>query len=390
MSLFLRGKNSVPDNFYPLAAQGYTIPTNYSGETVTEITALQISAVMSCVGLLADSIAGLPFSVYQQRGQQHTMVPTPPWMVNPSPTITQYELIHQTMTSLALHGNAFLVVDRDDLNAPIGITPVHPQFVTVYSTDWHRRQYWVRGAQVDPNNILHIRWWTPAQALRGISPLEEQRTTIGIALAAQRHEAQFFGEGATPSSVLETDQDITPQQAQTLRETWNVTHNRHRKPAVLTNGLRWRPITTSAADMELDKAKQFQLGEIARIFRIPPHMIGAPGDSQTYQNVEQAGINFVQFTLLPWLRRLEEAFSSLLTRPKYIKFDTQEFLRADTLSRFNAHRTAIESGIRSPNEARRIEGLEPYDGGDRFWLSMNGNVITPEQYPLGVDANTET
>ena len=93
---------------------------------------------------------------------------------------------------------------------------------------------------------------------------------------------------------------------------------------------------------------------------------------------------------IPVLRRLEEAFSSLLTRPKYLRFDTQEFLRADTLSRFNAHRTAIESGIRSPNEARRIEGLEPYDGGDRFWLSMNGNVITPEQYPLGVDANTET
>lgn len=390
MSLFIRGKNSVPDNFYPLAAQGYTIPTNYSGETVTEITALQISAVMSCVGLLADSIAGLPFSVYQQRGAQHTVVNTPSWLVNPSQTITQYELIHQTMTSLALHGNAYLVVDRDDLNAPIGLTPVHPQFVTVYSTDWHHRRYWVRGAQVDPNNILHIRWWTPPQALRGISPLEEQRTTIGIALAAQRHEAQFFGEGATPSSVLETDQDITPQQAQTLRETWNVTHNRHRKPAVLTNGLRWRPITTSAADMELDKAKQFQLGEIARIFRIPPHMIGAPGDTQTYQNVEQAGINFVQFTLLPWLRRLEEAFSSLLTRPKYIKFDTQEFLRADTLTRFNSHRLAIESGIRSPNEARRIEGLEPYEGGDRFWLSMNGNVVTPEQDPLGADADTLT
>ena len=135
MSLFLRGKNSPPDNFYPLAAQGYTIPTNYSGETVTEITALQISAVMSCVGLLADSVAGLPFSVFQHRGQQHTVVNTPAWLLTPAPTITQYELIHQTMTSLALHGNAYLIVDRDDLNAPIGLTPVHPQFVTVDSTD---------------------------------------------------------------------------------------------------------------------------------------------------------------------------------------------------------------------------------------------------------------
>jgi hypothetical protein len=390
MSLFLRGKYSPPDNFYPLAQQGFSIPSNYAGEAVNEVTALQISAVMACVGLLADSVAGLPFSVFQKRGDLQTVVNTPPFMVTPAPTITQYELIHQTMTSMALHGNAYILVDRDNLNAPIGLTPIHPQFVNVYSIDYRTRQYYVRGSYVDPNNILHIRWWTPAQALRGISPLEEHRNTIGIALAAQRHEAQFFGEGATPSSVLETDQDITPQQAQTLRETWNVTHNRHRKPAVLTNGLRWRPITTSAADMELDKAKQFQLGEIARVFRIPPHMIGAPGDTQTYQNVEQAGINFVQFTLLPWLRRLEEAFSGLLTQPKYIKFDTQEFLRADTISRFNAHRTAIESGIRSPNEARRIEGLEPYGGGDRFWLSMNGNVITPEQYPLGTDADTTT
>ena len=117
------------------------------------------------------------------------------------------------------------------------------------------RRYFVAGTEVPAEYIKHIRWWTPPQALKGISPIETQKYTIGLALAMERHLAQFYAEGGTPSSVLETDGDLTINQAKVLQETWQTQHVRRRKPAVLSGGLKWKPVTASAADMELNAAQ---------------------------------------------------------------------------------------------------------------------------------------
>jgi HK97 family phage portal protein len=200
---------------------------------------------------------------------------------------------------------------------------------------------------------------------------------------------QWYSEGATPSSVLEVDGDMTMDQAKVLQATWESSHRRKRRPAVLTNGMKWKPITSSAQDMELAESREQTINDIARIFRVPNYMIGARGDSQTYQNNESAGMHFVTYTLLPWLVRIERALSGLMVAPREIKFDTSAFLRANTTERIRAYQSAIMSGILTPNEAREREGQEPYEGGDDFVLVLPGAIVagtSEAQPPVGTDA----
>lgn len=387
MSLFHRREER---QFTPLTNSGFGLPgTNWSGEQVNEASALQVAAVMACVGLIADSVASLPLRVVRKVGDRTERLPMPRLLSVPSPTVTSYELIHQTVSSLALHGNAYIFVDRAPNGDPLTLTPIHPNNVQVTGNGLQTaRTYTVSGSNIPADNILHIRWWTPPQALKGISPIEEQKVTIGLALAMERHLAQFYSEGGTPSSVLETDGELTPDQAKVLRETWFNLHNRRRLPAVLTRGMKWRPVTTSAADMELQASREFQINQVARIYRVPAYLIGAKGDSQTYTNAEAAGQHFVTYTLLPWIKRLEEAFSSLLARPQYAVFDVDGFLRADTLSRLRAYQLAVMTGIKTPNECRAGEGLEPYDGGDEFVMALPGAPMAGpgiEPPPMGLD-----
>lgn len=387
MSLFTRREERA---FTPLQNSGFGSGlTNWSGEQVNESTALQVAAVMACVGLIADSVASLPLRVVRMVGDRAERLPLPGMFANPSPTVSAYELVHQTVSSLALHGNAYIWTDRASNGNVTALTPVHPNNVQVYGNGLQSaRTYNVAGSKVDASSLLHLRWWTPPQALKGISPIEEQKTTIGLALAMERHLAQFYAEGGTPSSVLETDGDLTSDQAKALRETWFNTHNRRRLPAVLTRGMKWRAVTSSAADMELQASREFQINQIARIYRVPAYLIGAKGDSQTYTNAEAAGQHFVTYTLLPWIKRVEDAFSSLLDGPQIARFDVDGFLRANTLDRLRAYQLGVMTGIRTPNECRAAEGLEPYVGGDEFVMALPGAPMAGpgvDPAPAGVD-----
>ena len=386
MSLF--AKRAMPA---PLRNSGFLVGNNWSGENVTEETALEVAAVLSCVSLLADSVASLPLRAITQTGDRSVGVETPTFLTFPAATVTQYELIHMVVSSLALHGNAYLWLDYAGGTAgmPSQIVPLHPDNVNVTITG-NDRTYTVAGQPIDINQILHLRWFTPPQAARGISPLHQQRNTIGSALAVERHVSQWYGEGGTPSSVLEVDGDISVEAAKVLQATWETQHRRRRRPAVLSGGVKWKPISASAADMELNASREYSVSEIARVFRIPAHMIGAKSASQTYTNNEQAGLNFLTFTLLPWLRRIESAFTDLMPPGQRVQFDTAAFLRADTINRYRAHQLGIASGFLTPNEVRAIEGLERFEGGDDFVMALPGAPMAgpgTEPPPLGVDAD---
>lgn len=389
MSLF--AKRAMPA---PLRNSGFLVGNNWSGENVTEETALEVAAVLSCVSLLADSVAALPLRAVSQTGERNTRIETPSFLTDPAETVTQYELIHMVVSSLALHGNAYLWLDYAGGTGglPSQIVPLHPDNVNVTIVG-NSRTYTVAGSDIDANQILHLRWFTPPQAAKGISPLHQQRNTIGSALAVERHVSQWYGEGGTPSSVLEVDGDITVEAAKVLQATWETQHRRRRRPAVLSGGVKWKPISASAADMELNASREYAVAEIARIFRIPAHMIGAKSASQTYTNNEQAGLNFLTFTLLPWLRRIEAAFSDLMPTAQRVEFDTSAFLRADTINRYRAHQLGIASGFITPNEARQVEGMEPYfPGGDAFVMALPGAPMAgpggnPDLPPVGVDAD---
>jgi HK97 family phage portal protein len=383
MSLFAKRAVNPPD---PLQVSPWIVGNNWSGESVNETSALEVAAVFAAVSLLADSVASLPIRSVRHVGDRVESRPVPRWLSGSS-TVTQYELIHMIVSSLALHGNAYIYIDRENGTLPLSLTPLHPNNVQVNVIN-RQRYYTVNGGTIPQDSMLHIRWWTPPQAATGLSPIEMQKTTIGLALSMERHLAQFYGEGATPSSVLEVDGDLTADQAKALQATWETQNRRRRRPAVLTNGMKWRSITADAASMEMNASRELQIAQVARIFRVPAYMIGARGESNTYTNNEAAGQHFVTYTLLPWLRRIEAALSSLMPSPQELMFDTAGFLRADQMNRYRAHGLGIQYGFLTPNEARAVEGLEPYFGGNEFVMALPGSPMAGpgiDPPPMGID-----
>ena len=394
MSIFTRGftvgRYPQFNNYVSPLSQlyGQTSMTSAAGERIDEWTALGVSAVLGAVSLLADSVASMPLRAYTiDKDGKRIMRQLPDVISDPDPESNTYELIHQIVASLALHGNAYVKIDRDRSGQMIGLVPLHPYQMQVLPTgDMTGRRYLHLGNEMNREDMLHLRWFTPPQSLVGISPLNQTRNLVGLAIAMDRHLAQFYGEGATPSSVLETDQKLTLDQARIIQGTWEATHRRHRKPAVLSDGLKWRPITTSAADQQMIQTREQLIRDIARVFRIPSHLIMASGDNQTYQNVEQASLNFLTHTIAPWLRRIEIAMSKILDPGVDVAFDTSVLLRVDALTRAKVNELNIKMGARTPNEVRQIEGMEPYEGGDTFNQALQGNVLAGGDLPsLGTD-----
>lgn len=382
MSLWRKSeRRALPTNIDPYQITARPYFPNYSGEIINEQNAFAHSAVLSAVTLLADSIALMPVELVRDRGGRSERLPTPSVLIKPNEHQTMFEFIHQVVATLALHGNVYIYAPRRPGELPPEMRVIHPNRVKgMVETDTGAMSYQIGETKYPLSDIRAIHWLIMPGQRKGISPLEAQRNTIGMGIAMDRFLAQFYGEGATPSSVLETDQLITPEQAQILRETWTDIHNQHRLPAVLAGGLKWRPITTSAADMQMIEHRESIIRDIARAYRIPLNLIlGSGGDSQTYQNVEQSGINFVRYTLLPWMRRIEDAVSEMLPLTQRVRFNADEFMRADLTTRVNAQKTQIMAGTLSPNEARQQENREPYDGGDAF-------VNPSTQPPAGTDA----
>ena len=398
MSLFKRVENrdAAIGNLVDLLALREGGLYNYTGEKVNEMSALGISTVFSAISLIADSIALLPVKTLRYDGQKTIYTEKPKFLEKPNVglDLTMFSLLHQTITSLAMHGNAFILVDKDRQGRPIQLTPVHPEKVKV-EMDNGMKIYMLMSKKgsferkITSDNMLHFVWYSYPGNLIGVSPLRTNSNTYGLALAMERHIAQFYGQGGTPSSVLETDRDLTAEQASVLKETWIMNHNRNRKPAVLTGGLKWKAISASAGSELIDAREQI-VNEIARVFRIPAHLLLSKDASNVYSNIESNGLAFIRHTLLPWIRRIEDGLSSLLPGKQFVKLDTDEYSRGDQLSRVRSYQVAISSGIMTPNEARSKMDLEPYEGGDKFYIGLQGALIDPLITPQGVDQHDPT
>lgn len=348
-----------------------------AGERVDEITALGVSSVFAAVSLLADSVASMPLKASRKRrdgSEEPATLPT--WLANPDPVeSTRFEFVHQAMISLALHGNFYGLISRLPDGSIAGVTPLHPyQMNVLANANGTGRRYLHLGQDIPTEDMLHVRAFTPPQSLVGISPLLQQRTTIGIAIAMDRYLAQWYGEGGTPSGVLETDRPVTAEQARLLRETWEGSQRKHRRPAILSDGLKWRSVQVSAVDMEYTTSREQVIADVARAFRIPPHLLNVKSDSQTYTNNEAAGINYLVYTLNPWISRLEIAFSTLLPPSLSVSFDPSSLLRLDAKTAAEVDKLRIASGTRSPNEARLRDGLNPYEGGDEFHIALGAET----------------
>ncbi len=388
MSLLRREVRALPLSIDPYQISARPSFGNYSGEIVNEGNALSSTPVLAAVSLLADSIATMPLQLSKDVGGRWELLPTPEVFIRPNSDQLMFEFVHQTVATLALHGVAYIYAPRKGL-LPLEMRNIHPDKVKLTRDDDGGTRYIVGKDIFSSDTIQEINWMRLPNQLRGYSPIELLRNLIGTDIAISRFLAAWYGDGGTPSSVIETDMQLTSEQAQVLRDTWVDTHYKRRQPAVLTGGLKWKSIQASANDMDTMAHREQLVREVARAYRIPLHLIsGTGGDSQTYQNVESAGIQFVRHTLMPWMRRLEDTFGAMLPAQQRIRFDADEFMRADLTTRVRSHQTQISSGILTPNEARTIEGREPYDGGDAFVLGLQGAPVAgADNSPfIGTDA----
>jgi HK97 family phage portal protein len=357
-----------------LMVQRDRLSSTYAGITVNPLTALQVSAFWACVNLICNTISGLPVHSYRVRGGITVQIEQdPPVVASPSGRLTRSDWLSQAAHSLVVRGNAYgVIVDRDYLGYATQVEMRDTQDVQVTQEGKTGPvHYKVDNVEVPPEDIVHFRGLMPPGGVVGIPALEAMRNTLGVELAAERYGAQWFADGAHPSAILQTDIDkITEESARIVKERF-LAAIRGREPVVLGQGLKFQAVQESPANSNLMEIQRFGIEQVARFFGIPPEMIGgaSSGSSVTYANREQRAIDFVTFAIKPWLVRIEEPWSALLPRGQYVRFDVDDLMRADTLSRWQANTQKLRSGALSVNEVRQDEHLAPIgpDGDKYLW-----------------------
>ncbi len=373
-----------------------------SGKYVSEDNALQVSAVYACVKVLAETIASLPLPVYiretsggKTKAFSHPLYPVLHDLTNSD--MTSFTFRELMMTYLLLWGNAYAQIIRDRQKRIIALEPLKPanMMVTRDENTKKLRYQYADGAQsieFKPEQVLHI----PAlsfDGIVGISPIAQAREAIGLSLATEEFGARFFGNGARPGGVLEHP-GVVKDPAK-LRESWEQvyrgTRNSH-KIAVLEEGMKYHEIGIPPEDAQFLETRKFQVTEICRIFRVPPHLV-ADLERSTNNNIEHQSIEFVVHTIRPWLVRWEQAiYKSLLNESErqiyFARFTVDGLLRGDFNSRMAGYAIGRQNGWLSANDIRSLEDMNPLDkeqGGDLYLV--NGNMISASQAAMkGSDA----
>ena len=345
-----------------LADQG--TPTA-AGEPVTTDRALRLSAVWACTRLLADSVSTLPLDVYR-RGEQTPLATAPPLLQHPSADFQLADWLYAVMASLLVRGNAYgLITARAGAGMlPAQVDLVHPDRMGVTVNGEGRITYRLLGDELDPADVWHVRAYVFPGVPVGLSPVEYARETIGLGLAAERYGAKFFGDSAIPSGVLTSEQRITAEQATGLQERWDARHKGKRRIAVLGDGAKFQPVTIPNDQAQWIESQQFNVNAIARIFGVPGEMVGGQtAGPLAYTSPEQRGEDFLTYSVRPWLLRVERAVSRLLPRTQQAKFNAGGFVRVALKDRYDAHKTGIEAGFLTVNEARELEDRPPLPEG---------------------------
>lgn len=370
-----------------------SIPTNgeqyggFAGVHVNDRTAMQHLAVYACVRLLADSIASLPVDVYRKSKGSNVRVPleTPPVLADPDTDINDFEYMQQVVTSLALRGNSIeYITSYDNLERPASRIPIHPDEVQITrNRETGKPEYRINNDPIkDVKRIIHIRRLTLPGQVEGLSPIRQAAQAIGMGLAAERFGARWFADSANPSAILHTDANIDDDEMTRILKSWVSSHGGRRMPAILSGGLDYKPISITPEESQFLQTRDFQRSEIAMFFGIPPHMIGDTTKSTSWgSGIEQLGIGFVKYSLMPWLRCIESTYSrALLPRGQYMRFNVDALLRGDTISRYTAYTQARNAGWLNVDEIREKEDMLPIpDGsGQSFIQPLNMG-------PLGSD-----
>lgn len=347
-----------------------------AGVVVTEQTAMHIIDVYACVSLRADSILMLPAKAYRKAGDVRSDVtPAPPLIAQPDPEMTANDYWAAVETSLMLRGNAYsVIIERDTRGYATAVKLIHPDDVhPERNRATGRIQYRLaNGDMVDKIDMIHVSWVRLPGEIEGLSPIGCARRGLGKAIATENFGANWFRDGASPSSVLESDLEVNKTEAKRIVADWMMTHGGRRRPAVLSGGLKWRPITITPEESQFLETCKANTAQIARLFRIAPHMIGEVDRTTSWgKGIEEQGIGYVVYTLGPSITRYEVAYGAQLPRPQYVKFSVGALLRGNTKDRFVSYAVARQWGWMSVNEIRALEDLPPVEGGDVYLQPLN-------------------
>ena len=361
-----------------------------AGKLVTPRNAIQVSTVYACVRVIAETIASLPFSVFEQTetGSQKA-VQHPLYRIvhdEPNPEMTSFIWRETSLTHLLLWGNSYSQILRNGRGKIVGLYPLLPDHMEVdrdektgcliytYTT--------TKGTVVRlrPEDVLHI----PGLGFDGImgySPIAMEKNAIGLGIAAEEYGSKFFSNGARPSGIL--THPNTVKDPKRLRESWNSAYggsSNANRVAILEEGMTFTPLSVPNNEAQFLETRKFQVDEICRIFRVPPHLIGNL-EHATFSNIEHQSIDFAVHTIRPWLVRIEQAINKALFSEQekgrfYVQFNIDGLMRSDYKSRMEGYSIGMQNGFFSVNDIRNMENMNPLpdeEGGNLHFL--NGNMV---------------
>ena len=386
-----------PVNSTSGSAFSFFLGTSSAGKRVNERSAMQMTAVYSCVRILSEAVASLPLHFYRIKdgGGKEKAIDHPLYLLlhdEPNPEMSSFIFRETLMTHLLLWGNAYAQIIRNGKGEVIALYPLMPNKMTVSRDEKGQLYYTYQKSQEElpknnsytvtlyPQDVLHI----PGlgfDGLVGYSPIAMAKNAIGLAIATEEYGSKFFANGAQPSGVLE--HPGTLKDPARIRESWQNTFGgsgNANKIAVLEEGMKYTPISISPEQAQFLETRKFQINEIARIFRVPPHMIGDL-EKSSFNNIEQQSLEFVKYTLEPWVVRWEQTIHrTLLSQEEkktyFAKFNLEGLLRGDYKSRMDGYAIARQNGWMSANDIRELENLDRIseeDGGDLYLV--NGNMV---------------
>lgn len=380
----LASRDPMDDHWYGLSAANST-----AGVPINAETALKVSTVWACVGLLSETIGWLPLVVNRWMGQdsRERARNHPLYSVlhdQPNQWQTAMEFREMMTGHVLLRGNAYAQIVPGPRGPADQLIPIHPDRIPAGNVEKlpnGRLRYWVKqddGTKkaFNQEDIFHIRGLS-GDGLTGKSVIDYARDSFGLAIAAEQYGGRFFRNDSRPGGILRTDKSLSDGAAKRLKASWEAAHTggNQNRVAVLEEGLQWQQIGISPEEAQFLGTKEYQAEDVCRWFRVPPHMVGLTSKATSWgSGIEQMGIGFVTYTLMPWLTRWTQAISRdliIATDTYFADFIVEGLLRGDIGSRYNAYATARQWGWLSVNDIRRLENMNPVDNGDVYLQPLN-------------------
>ena len=372
------------------AAPVFYFGTSGSGKSVTVQSAIQLSTVYACVRVISETIASLPLGIYETVNDGNEKATDHPLYRllhdEPNSEMTSFVFREVMLAHLLLYGNSYSQIIRSGKNQVIGLYPLLPDHMDVDRDSKGNLTYTYttsdgKTVSIKPRDVLHI----PGLGFDGVmgySPIALEKNAIGLGIASEEYGSKFFSNGARPSGILTHPNTVKNPKA--LRESWNSAYggsSNSNRVAILEEGMKFEPIAIPNNEAQFLETRKFQVDEICRIFRVPPHLVGNL-EQATFSNIEHQSIDFAVHTIRPWLVRIEQAMNRALLSEQekgrfFVQFNIDGLMRGDYKSRMEGYAIGRQNGWLSANDIRALENQNPIpadQGGDAYLV--NGNMIS--------------